>query len=177
MNIILENSWAFFITLELLSLAALILFGVVRYFFNQHRMSLVFIGIFLALLVLEAVLALYVYRNTGEISTFQIVIAIFIIYAFTFGIFDFIRLDRWMRIKIGKLRGVELLTKKDYEVIEKNNNPKYIAKKYRISSYIHLVIFVIVQSVFWVMGTDSMAEINMYLTDFSWLENGDRKSV
>lgn len=68
--------------------------------------------IFLFLLVLEGLLGFYVYRQTGEISTFQIVITIFIIYAFTFGIFDFIKLYRWRRSKIGKLRGVGLWTNK-----------------------------------------------------------------
>lgn len=134
-----------------------------------------FIFLFLFLLIIEGLLGLYVYRQTGEISTFQIVIIIFIIYAFTFGILDFIKLDRWMRKKIGKLRGVELLTDKDYEIIEKNNNPKYIAKKYRVSSYIHLVLFITVQAILWVIGTDSLAEIKMYLSDFSWLENENAK--
>lgn len=77
--------------------------------------------------------------------------------------------------KIGKLRGVELLTDKDYEIIKKNNNPKYIAKKYRVSSYIHLVLFITVQAILWVVGTESLAEIKMYLSDFSWLGNGNAK--
>lgn len=50
-----------------------------------------FIFLFLFLLIIEGLLGLYVYRQTGEISTFQIVIIIFIIYAFTFGILDFIK--------------------------------------------------------------------------------------
>lgn len=125
--------------------------------------------------MIEGALGLYVYRQTGEISTFQIVIIIFILYAFTFGIFDFIKLDRWMRKKIGKLRGVELLTAKDYEIIEKNKNPKYIAKKYRISSYIHFILFITAQAVLWGMGTESLAEIKMYLSDFSWLGHGNSK--
>ncbi|MFD2043123.1 hypothetical protein ACFSTA_02245 [Ornithinibacillus salinisoli] len=172
MDMILNYNWELFITAEILSLVALILFCIFRYFFNKQRLSIVFIFLFLFLLVLEALLGLYVYTHTGEISSFLIIIAIFIIYACTFGVFDFIRLDRWMRGKIGKLRGVELLTPKDYEIMERNKDPKYIAKKYRISSFIHLVIFVIGQSIFWIIGTDSIAEMKSYITDFSWLENG-----
>lgn len=172
MQVILEYHWELFITAELLALVALLLFGIWRYFFNKPRLSRVFIFLFLSLIVLEGLLGLYVYRQTGEINTFQIVILIFIIYAFTFGIFDFIKLDRWMRTKIGKLRGVELLTEKDYEIIERNNNPKYIAKKYRRSSYIHLVLFLTAQSILWALGTESMSEVKMYLTDFSWIEKG-----
>ena len=172
MNLILEYNWELFIFIELLSLGALILFGILRYFFNKPKLSIMFIFLFLFMLILEGLLGLYVYRQTGEISTFQIVITIFIIYVFTFGIFDFIRLDRWMRRKIGTLRGIELLSDKDYKIIERNNNPKYIAKKYRISSYIHLFIFVTVQAILWIMGTESIAEIKMYLSDFSWIEKG-----
>lgn len=177
MDVILDYNWELFITVEVLSLGSLILFGTFRYFFKKPRLSLMFIFLFLFLLIIEGLLGLYVYRQTGEISTFQIVITIFIIYAFTFGILDFIKLDRWMRKKIGKIRGVELLTDKDYEIIEKNNNPKYIAKKYRVSSYIHLTLFIIVQAILWVIGTESLAEIKMYLSDFSWLENENAKGT
>lgn len=175
MSLLLEYNWEMFIVIELLSLGALILFGVFRYFLSKPRISIMFIFFFLLLLVLEGLLGFYVYLQTGEISTFQIVITIFIIYAFTFGIFDFIRLDRWMRRKIGMLRKVELLSDKDYQIIERNNNPKYIAKKYRISSSIHFVIFVIVQAILWRMGTESIADIKMYISDFSWIEKGIAK--
>ncbi|MED4587480.1 MULTISPECIES: hypothetical protein [Bacillaceae] len=175
MGLILEYNWELFILIELLSIGALILFGIFRYFFNKPRLSIMFIFLFLFMVILEGLLGLYVYHQTGEISTFQIVITVFIIYAFTFGIFDFIRLDRWMRRKIGTLRGVELLSDKDYKIIERNNNPKYIAKKYRKSSYIHLFIFVTVQAILWIIGTESIAEIKMYLSDFSWIEKGVAK--
>ena len=173
MDVILHYNWELFIFLEVLSFGSLILFGIFRYFLEKPRFSIMFILLFLLLMIIEGLLGLYVYLQTGEISTFQIIIIIFIIYACTFGILDFIKLDRSMRKKIGKLRGVELLTEKDYEIIEKNNNPKYIAKKYRVSSYIHLVLFITVQAILWVIGTESLAEIKMYLSDFSWLENGN----
>lgn len=171
MDIILKYNWEIFITLEVLSMGALILFGVLRYFFNKFRVSLLFIALFIFILLLESGLALFVYFETGEISTFQIVIAVFIVYALTFGINDFLKLDQWMRIKIGKFRGVDLLTEKDHKIIKRNEDPRYIARKNRISAYIHLMIFVIGQSVLWMMGTDSLEEMKMYLTDFSWLEN------
>ena len=58
----------------------------------------------------------WVYQVTGEISTILIIITIFVLYACTFGIYDFLKLDRWMRRKIGEWRGVELLTEKDYRI-------------------------------------------------------------
>lgn len=172
MDLILANNWEVFIAIEIASLIALLLFGVFRYFFGKRNLSKLFIMLFLLLLLLEGLLALYVYSQTGEIETFQIVVAIFILYAFTFGIVDFLRLDRWMRDKIGKFRKVELLTEKDYRIMERNKNPQYIAKKYRITSTIHLIVFVIGQTILWSMGSDSMAEVKMHLTDFSWIEAG-----
>lgn len=142
-----------FISAELLSLVSLILFGVFRYFFNKSRFSFAFIVLFIFLLLIEGMLGLYVYRQTGEISTFLIVITFFIIYAFTFGIMDFIRLDRWMRKNIGKLRGVNLLTEKDYRIMARNKDPKFLAKKYRITSLIHLGVFLLSRRYFglWVL--------------------------
>lgn len=172
MNTIVEYNWELFIMIEVLSLISILLFSIFRYFFSKQRLSIVFIFIFLLLLVLEMILGLYVYSQTEEFSTFLIIITVFVIYACTFGIFDFIRLDRWMRKKIGGLRGVELLSEKDYEIMKRNSDPKYIAKKYRISSIIHIVIFVIVQIIFWAMGTDSIAEMKVYLTDLSWINEG-----
>lgn len=172
MDAILIYNWELFIIAEVLSLVSILLFGIFRYFFSKPKLSVIFIFSFLFLLVIEALLGLYVYHQTGEVSTFLIIITVFVVYACTFGVFDFIRLDRWMRKKIGKLRGVELLSEKDYEIIKRNSNPKYIAKKYRISSLIHLVFFVIAQAIFWSMGTDSIAEMKFYLTDFSWLDKG-----
>ncbi|MFK3937439.1 hypothetical protein ACI2JA_07975 [Alkalihalobacillus sp. NPDC078783] len=171
MNFLLQYYWELFIAAEVLSVVALLLFGVTRYWFIQGRTSYIFIGSFLLLLLFEALLGIYVYQQTGEISTFLIIITLFVLYACTFGIFDFIRLDRWMRIKIGKLRGVELLTDKDYKRIERSKDPKYKAKKYRISSTIHLIAFFAGQFLLWSWGTSGLDEMIGYATDLSWLED------
>src|SRR5699024_4719547 len=171
-DLFLTYHWEVFITIEVLLILSILLFGLFRYFLDKNTLSKLFIGSFFLLLGFEALLGLYVYQQTGEVSTFIIVIMIFLIYACTFGIIDFIRLDRWMRDKIGKLRGIELLTEKDYRIMERNNNPRYLAKKYRITSTIHLIIFVIAQSIFWSMGTDTVSEAIGYLTDFSWINDG-----
>lgn len=172
-ELLLIYYWELFVAAEIVSIVSLLLFGVGRYLFDYSRRSLVFLWIFLVLLLLEAGLALYVYLETGEISTFLIVVIVFLLYACTFGIVDFIKLDRWMRMKIGELRRVELLSGKDYEILDRNKNPKYVAKKYRRTSMIHLVCFVIGQFVLWSMGTDTMQDMTGYLADFSWMESGE----
>lgn len=172
MVFILAHQWEIFIAVEVLSMAALLLFGVVRYLLNKKKLSRLFIIAFLVLLALEALLAMLVYRETGEISTFQIVITVFVLYACTFGIFDFMKLDRWMRKTIGKWRGIELLSEKDYRIMERNKDPEHLARKYRWTSTAHLVVFIVVQSVFWMYGTDSLAEMLGYIRDLSWIEAG-----
>src|SRR5699024_11343888 len=81
-----------------------------------------------------------------------------------------------MRQKIGAWRSVELLTEKDYRIMKRNKDPKYLAKKYRWSSTFHLVVFVIIQSIFWMYGTESFNEIISYVTDLSWMEAGTARS-
>ncbi|MGN8647276.1 hypothetical protein ACTNEO_14830 [Gracilibacillus sp. HCP3S3_G5_1] len=169
MNFIVQYQWEIFIVAEILSLACLLLFGVVRYLFGKRKQSIIFLFLFLFLLILEAGLAFLIYNETGEISTFQIVITIFVIYACTFGINDFKKLDRWMRTKIGKWRGVDLLSEKDKAIIERQKDPKYIAKINRYSALVHLIIFIVVQIGCWLYGLGDITLFSNYLTDLSWI--------
>lgn len=173
MTFLVEQQWLIFIMLEVLMLVFLLAFGICRYALDQRGTSRLLLVLFVTCIGLEALLAYAIYTETKEFSTFHIVIGIFILYACTFGISDFRKLDRWMRQKIGKWRKVELLTEKDYAIIQKQENPSYVAKKYRISSLIHLVIFAIVQIILLRNGVDSFAELKGYLTDFSWVEEGN----
>ncbi len=169
MQFIVQYQWEIFIVAEIISLICLLLFGGVRYLFGKRKQSLFFLFLFLFLLILEAGLAIIIYNETGEISTFQIVITIFVVYACTFGIHDFKKLDRWMRTKIGKWRGVDLLTEKDKSIIKKQKDPKYIAKINRYSAIIHLFVFVVVQIGFWLYGLGDIMHFREYLTDLSWI--------
>ncbi|WP_152655929.1 hypothetical protein [Oceanobacillus sp. CFH 90083] len=170
---LLTYQWELFIAAEILSVVSLLLFGLTRYLLNKRKLSVIFISLFLALFIFEAVLALYIYQLTGEISTFQIIITIFVLYACTFGIADFKRLDRWMRKTIGKWRGVSLLTEKDVQIMERQQNAKYIARKNRISAMMHLIIFVGVQAGLWIYGLGGTEGILDYLSDLSWIETDD----
>lgn len=172
MQFLVNYQWEIFITIEILSLVSLLLFGFLRYGFNKRKLSVIAIVAFLVFLIIEALLGILIYQETKEISSFQIIIGIFVIYACTFGIFDFIKLDRWMRKKVGKWRNIELLTKKDYAILKRQKNPKYLAKKYRLSSIIHLFIFIVGQSILWMYGTENFAEMLGFLTDFTWIEAG-----
>lgn len=173
MHFIFTYQWEIFFILEVLSWILLLIFGIIRYLFDRKRLSLIFIILFIIFIAVEALIGWLIYQRTGEFSNFQIIITIFVVYAVTFGVSDFKKLDRWMRKHIGKWRRVELLTDKDIEIMTKQKNPKYIARKYRWSSIIHLVIFVIIQIGFWTYGTHSVQEILNYVKDFSWIGTED----
>lgn len=172
MQWLIDMQWTIFITIEILSFVTLIVFGVLRYGLDRKKLSLIAIYIFLILLILEALIGILIYRETGEISEFQIIVGIFVLYACTFGIFDFIKLDRWMRKIVGKWRHIELLTEKDYVVIRRQKDPRYLAKKYRLTATVHLFVFLIIQSILWYYGTGSLEAMLMYVKDFSWIESG-----
>lgn len=97
-------------------------------------------------------------------------------YTGAFGIVDFIRLDQWMRDKVGKKRSVDLLTEKDKQVMIQNKDPEYLGKKHRKTSLIHLGVFVIGQAIFWSIGTENIAKMLEYMKDFSWLNEKDFKN-
>lgn len=124
--------------------------------------------LFILCLVLEAALAFMIYRETGEISTFQIVIAIFILYACTLGISDFKRLDRWIKKKIGDWRGVNLLTEEDIRKMELAKDPKFIARKNRRWWYAHAIVFVVGHCLFWLYDGNHNHDLMFYLEDLSW---------
>lgn len=172
---LLQYQWEIFIGIEITSVIFLLLFGFFRYFLGKKKLSLLFIIGFITLLFIEGLLALVIYQQTGEFETFQIVIIVFLIYACTFGINDFRNLDRWMRKKVGAWRHIDLLTEKDVEIMKKRKDPKHQARKFRISATIHLILFVIVQTIFWKLGTDSISEMLNYVKDLSWIETGDYK--
>lgn len=168
-SLIVKNQVEIFIVVEVLSLISLLLFGVVRYFLGKYRFSVFFILLFILLIACEAMMAWLIYQETGEISNFQIIIMVFVLYACTFGISDFKKLDRLMRKHIGKWRGIELLTEKDITIMNKQKDPKHIARKYRWSSIIHLIIFIAVQAGFWIYSNNSVQEMLDYVKDLSWI--------
>jgi len=173
MELLLEHQWNIFIGLEVASLIFLLAFLVIRYAFTKQRVSGIFLGLFILCIVLEAVLAWFIYQETGEIDTFQIVIAIFIVYAFTFGIGDFKRLDRFIKKHVGRWRGIDLLTEEDIRKMEVAKDPKVVARKNRRWWYTHALIFVVVHVVFWIKYGNHAHDLIYYLEDFSWFGEED----
>ncbi|XOQ13139.1 MAG: Integral membrane protein [Shouchella clausii] len=168
---IVEFAAPLFIAMELASLACLLLFGAARYGLDKRGTSMIFIFLFVGITALEAGLGWLLYKETGELSTLQIIITVFVLYAVTFGIQDFKKLDRWMKQKIGRLRGIDLLTDKDREQIAKQKDPSYQARMYRRSSFAHLLVFLIAQTVFFALGTNNWDDALSYVRNLSWLSS------
>lgn len=162
--------WEVFIFLEIASWIFLFLFLLLRYAFDRVKIGQIFLVLFLLFIIFEGILAFINYRQTGEIDTFQIVVFIFIIYACTFGISDFKKLDRYIKQTVGKWRKVDLLTEKDRAVMEKQQNPKYIARRYRLWWYGHTIAFIIANIIFWQLYGDKATEFLSYIQDWSWFE-------
>lgn len=138
----------------------------------NSRYSQLFLFLFFAAIVLEAILAYIVYQQTGEFTTFQIVIAIFIIYAATFGISDFKRLDRYVKRKVGKWKGVDLLTDKEKEIIAYLKDPKVIARRARYWFYAHTFVFLIGLIGFWIYDGNNAYSFFYFLTNLQWFSEG-----
>lgn len=168
MDLIITHHWEIFISLEVLSLVLLLAFLIIRYAFSQQKISRLFLVAFIVCLLLEISLALFMYQKTGEIETFQIVLTLFVIYSLTFGISDFKKLDRYVKQKIGKWRGVNLLTEKDIKEIERSKDPKVIARKNRLWWYTHVALFIVFHYIFWVNVGNTHNNLVDYLVDRSW---------
>lgn len=168
MKFLLTHQWSIFITIEILSLVFLLLFFITRYIFMKLHSSTVFLVSFITTIILEAFLAYIVYSQTGEFTTFQIVIAIFILYAATFGRSDFKKFDRFARDMIGKWKGVDLLTTEDREIMAYLKNPKVVAKRARYWFYAHITIYAIAILVFWTLYGNPDYPLSHFLTNFEW---------
>jgi len=177
MTFILNYQWEIFIILEVLSIVFLLLFLLIRYAFRKLTLSRLFLAAFISMIIFEGILALGVYRETGEIDTFQIVILVFIVYASTLGIADFKRLDRWIKQKVGNWQGVDLLTARDKQIIQQQKDPIYRARKYRKEWFIHTIIFVIAHVFFFMFYGNERLSFLEIMSDWSWLENFDPENI
>lgn len=104
---IASHRWWFFIAVEISFWVLVIGFLVMRYGFGirSHRVFLWLLALnllsFLALGIID-------FRETGQFSTFQVVVVVALVYSVTYGPKDMKRLDRYMRLKIARWKGESL---------------------------------------------------------------------
>lgn len=127
-------------------------FLVMRYGFGMRSRG------FLWLLVLNLLsflaLGIVDYQETGQFSTFQVVIVVALIYSVTYGPQDLKKLDRYMGRKIARWKGERLppeeeaRSRKEREKEEQQNYGRPHARRQRRSWYLHLLLFLIVHLAF-----------------------------
>lgn len=167
---LLLYQWEIFITLEVMGMVSLLLFLLFRYAFTRQGISYIFLGLFFIFLLFEVLLAILIYNKTGEISTFTIIIGVFILYAVSFGISDFRKLDRLIKKWVGRWKGVELLTEIDRERIKRAKDPKLISRKSLLWWLSHLLVFLILQTYFWLNYGKHDEGLIYFLRDWSWYQ-------
>src|SRR5699024_983906 len=87
------------------------------------------------------------------------------------------KLDRWMKQKVGNWQGVDLLTEKDRQAMEREQNLRWMARSYRRWWYGHTLLFIVVHSFFWLYFGNDDRLLGEVLTDWSWLENMDLDKI
>lgn len=173
MDWISENTWPLFIiAAEIVSWLSLLLFLVVRYAFRKFKVSLWFLALFVLLTLFEGWLAWLDYQRTGEMATVQVVIILVLLYACTFGIGDFRKMDRWVKSKVGKWRGEDLLTEKDKEIMEKQRDPRYQARSNRRWWYVHVLLFAAGHLAFWMYSPYPGMTLLEMISSGSWFAEG-----
>lgn len=150
MDILVNYQWYWFLLLEIISTIGALTFIVIRYKIKNRTLSQLALALFIVPLLLEAGLALLIYQQTKEITTFHIVIMVFLLYACTFGVADFKKIDRMVRIWLGKRAGEDLLTATEHAQLAREKSPQYIRTKSLRNLVIHSVIFVAAVIYMWI---------------------------
>lgn len=112
-------------------------------------------NLLLALIVVEEVLAnLFIlglgaldYQQAGQITSYQVVTVVFILYALTLGRQDARRLDAYLKRKVARWKGQPLPPGAPRQQVVQDK-----ARRYRRSWYKHLVIFIVGQAVLLAIG-------------------------
>jgi hypothetical protein len=100
----MDTKWILLIALEALAWLFTVGFIVLRYWFRLERASIVALVAMIVDTFGIVALGIYYWAKTGEVSTYQFLIAGLIIYAVTIGREDARRLDRWLGAKISRRR-------------------------------------------------------------------------
>lgn len=168
MDILVNYQWYWFLLLEIISTIGALAFIVIRYKIKNRTLSQLALALFIVPLLLEAGLALLIYQQTKEITTFHIVIMVFLLYACTFGVADFKKIDRMVRIWLGKRAGEDLLTPAEHAQLACEKSPQYIRRKSLRNLVIHSIIFTLAVIYMWITFGNQDFSLNLH-----WITNSD----
>jgi len=105
MDFIVEHRWAFLISAEVLFWLLVVAVLVLRYWYRLNKASLITLIILILNDLWIIALGIIDYRQTGQLSIFQFVVAGVILYAVIFGKKDIRRLDAYISRKVAGWKG------------------------------------------------------------------------
>lgn len=143
-ELFLNNRWSFLILAETVFWITVMTALTLRYWFNKPKAAVV---VFLFTLVNEIwilFLGILDIKDTGELSTFQIIIVIIILYSLILGKYDLRKLDRFLFRSVARLKGTKIIEE------TKNNELFGISKaKEEIKQFcLHCLLFLLAHVVF-----------------------------
>ncbi|USG66576.1 hypothetical protein NDK47_04555 [Brevibacillus ruminantium] len=167
MDFILTHKWAFLIAAEVIFWVSVITFLIARYWFGKKALSAVFLLLFILNDLWIATLGFFDYLQTGQFSSYQIIVVVLFLYAITYGKSDFKKLDYYVQIKVAKWKG---LPAPDIEAPKKLVGREH-AKRERSNLYVHLSVYVAAHLVFFFLVGLSprvyeMATWSQFFTEF-----------
>ncbi|HLS67419.1 MAG TPA: hypothetical protein VK029_10565 [Pseudogracilibacillus sp.] len=152
MEFISTYLWELFIAVEVVFWLSIALFIILRYLLGWKKISIWILPLFIASVIADLLLGWVDYKQTGEFSTFQLIVLIFVVYAITSGYTDFRRLDAWIQQKIAKWKG---LPEPDVSAKLPPKYGKEHARYERRGWYLHVLTFVLFLIIFYFLtGTD-----------------------
>ncbi|MBM7095466.1 hypothetical protein JSY36_06860 [Bacillus sp. H-16] len=164
MDTIIHYQWELFIATEVIAVLSVAAFVVFRYVAGSPRYARISLYVFVAANLFDVVVAFLVYRHTGELSMFQVVIFIFVMYAITFGRSDFKKLDFWLRTQIDRFARTDLVTSEEREAYEEKRYGKAQVHRTLKEWAMHGGLFVTVQAVFFLVFPSSSVTVAETLT-------------
>lgn len=162
MDFILENKWLFLIAGEIVFWVSILTFLIMRYWFKFKKASVLFFAIFILNDLWIATIGFMDYMETGKFSIYQIIVIIFIIYAFTYGKSDFKKLDAFIQRNVAKIKGEPLpLQEKKPELY----GMTYAAKQWKELLW-HLAVFIVAHLliILFIGLADQMADVTSLKT-------------
>jgi hypothetical protein len=173
MDYILAHKWMFLILAEVIFWISIITFLVLRYWFGKKTLSFVFFLLFIINDLWIASLGFFDYLQTGQFSSYQVVIVVVFLYAITYGKSYFKKLDYYIQIYVAKWKG---------EPAPAIAPPKKLvgkehAQKERKHFYVHLAVYAAAHLVFFLLfGLSSrvyeMASMNQFFDEFFSAKEG-----
>lgn len=159
MSFLYEYEWLLFLLSEALGWVIAVLFFIIRYRYKLERASRILLTLFVTLTLFQAALAGIDYYQSGTVSFFQVFIVMFILYAFTLGHADFVRLDLFIKQKFNPDM-----------IVARDGLEEHLSARWKLV-LVHSVAFIVAHSLWYVLsyGWEGFPNLAVY-TFHEWID-------